>query len=462
MPRLTPAEYLERLRGFARARGGKVLSRAYLGDLTKLRFRCAEGHEWWQAPGGVQQGKWCAVCGRARTAAARKAPIIARFYRLVTRRGGVVRSPQYVTAQTRLRLACRRGHEWEAVPARILRGSWCPICAGKKIQGVRRHDVLVRLRNIAAKRGGRVLSPAFEGSKIPIWVRCAHGHRWAARADSFDRGVWCRACEQESLLALLRSIAKRWGGACLSRHCRNGKDWLLWRCIQGHRWRARAEQIKRGIWCAKCRLPSPGDLGRMRRIAHEHGGECLSKTYVDSATKLWWRCREGHEWDADPAAIVQGSWCRICERGWGRSRVRLSIEIMHEMAAERGGKCLSSSYNGIYARLRWRCARGHEWVSVANNIRRGWWCPRCAHSTRGTLDGMRALAIERGGRCLTRIWDNHARPMLFACGQGHRFSARANVIKTGVWCPQCKDSRASSAPVSRGSHRATRSGVLSA
>ena len=131
----------------------------------------------------------------------------------------------------------------------------------------------------------------------------------------------------------------------------------------------------------------------MHRIAHEHGGECLSKTYVDSGTKLRWRCREGHEWDAVPMRIAQGSWCRTCERGWGRSRVRLTIEIMHQMAIERGGACLSSSYEGIYHQLRWRCARGHEWVSIANNIRRGTWCPRCAHATPGTLDGMRVHSI---------------------------------------------------------------------
>jgi hypothetical protein len=422
----------------ARARGGQVLSRAYLGDLTKLRFRCAEGHEWRQAPGGVQQGKWCAVCGRARTAAARKAPTIARFYTLVTRRGGVVRSPRYVNGRTKLRLRCREGHEWEAMPASILRGTWCPTCANPERQAGRKRRVLIRLRNIATKRGGRVLSPDFAGSKLRLRFRCARGHTWAALPASIERGAWCPACKEGELLALMRSIAERWGGACLSKRCRNGKAVLRWQCLQGHRWSAKAELVKIGIWCAKCRLPSPGDLGRMRRIAHERGGACLSRTYVNSATKLRWRCHEGHEWDADAAAIVQGSWCRTCERGWGRSRVRLSIEIMHETAVERGGACLSPSYNGIYDPLRWRCARGHEWVTIANNVRRGGWCPRCAHSARGTLDGMRALAIQRGGRCMTRIWDNHAQPLSFECRRGHQFRARANVIKTGVWCPQCE------------------------
>ena len=53
--------------------------------------------------------------------------------------------------------------------------------------------------------------------------------------------------------------------------------------------------------------------------------------------KLRWRCREGHEWSADPARIVRGHWCRRCERGFGISRRRLRIEDMRLTARERGG-----------------------------------------------------------------------------------------------------------------------------
>jgi len=56
---------------------------------------------------------------------------------------------------------------------------------------------------------------------------------------------------------------------------------------------------------------------------------------------------------------------------------------------------------------------------------------------RGTLDGMRELAILRGGRCLTRTWNNHRAPLAFECGRGHRFRAFAGVVKTGQWCPAC-------------------------
>ncbi len=165
MARKTPAQYLTQLRSIARSRGGKVLSDAYVDDVTKLRFRCAEGHEWVTGPGTIKQGRWCPVCGLARRAAARKAPAIARLHVLVARRGGVVLSPEYVNSQTKLRFRCAEGHVWDAVPESVLQGTWCRVCSHtyREDHAVRRQRVFSRLRAIAQTRGGEVLSTATSG-----------------------------------------------------------------------------------------------------------------------------------------------------------------------------------------------------------------------------------------------------------------------------------------------------------
>jgi hypothetical protein len=183
---------------------------------------------------------------------------------------------------------------------------------------------------------------------------------------------------------------------------------------------------------------APHDLERMRAVARERGGELLSDAYVNSSTKLRWSCAEGHRWRANPQSVMQGHWCRICSRGQGRSRRSLDLATMQAIAIERGGVCLSERYDGIEGKMRWRCAAGHEWVTAANNVRRGNWCPRCAHGVGGTLERMKALAVDRGGRCLTRTWNNHREPLAFRCAAGHSFKLHANVMKTGVWCPLCK------------------------
>jgi hypothetical protein len=55
-------------------------------------------------------------------------------------------------------------------------------------------------------------------------------------------------------------------------------------------------------------------IEEMQAIARERGGGCLSTNYITSCRKLTWRCRMGHEWEAVPLSIKQGSWCPACAR----------------------------------------------------------------------------------------------------------------------------------------------------
>lgn len=112
-------------------------------------------------------------------------------------------------------------------------------------------------------------------------------------------------------------------------------------------------------------------------------------------------------------------------------------------AAERGGKCLSDEYNGVRAIYEWECARGHRWEASGQVIRSGHWCRECAHAIVGTIDGMRAHAVELGGVCLSTEYIGQRTMLQFRCKARHRFELMGSAVKTGVWCPRC-------APVSRG------------
>ena len=95
----------------------------------------------------------------------------------------------------------------------------------------------------------------------------------------------------------------------------------------------------------------------MQSLAHSRGGQCLSKQYHGAYSKLLWRCAEGHEWEAQPNMVKNdGTWCPYCA-----GKVKHTIESMIVIAKNRGGECLSKHYVNAFAKLRWRCAKGHEW-----------------------------------------------------------------------------------------------------
>jgi len=93
--------------------------------------------------------------------------------------------------------------------------------------------------------------------------------------------------------------------------------------------------------------------------------------------KVRWRCAEGHEWDAAPKAVKRGTWCPTCG-----GRQRLTIQDMHKLAKERGGRCLSHIYVNNQIHLLWECKRGHQWEAVPMSIRQGTWCPTCFYEDR--------------------------------------------------------------------------------
>ena len=71
--------------------------------------------------------------------------------------------------------------------------------------------------------------------------------------------------------------------------------------------------------------------------------------------------------------MKQGHWCPECA-----GNIALGIEEAQKIAIKRGGKCISTDYQGVHKLLEWQCAEGHTWFATYSNIAFGRWCPECA------------------------------------------------------------------------------------
>jgi thiol-disulfide isomerase/thioredoxin len=232
----------------------------------------------------------------------------------------------------------------------------------------------------------------------------------------------------------LHRLAARRGGDCLSKHYINNTMKLRWRCAKGHVWRSIPKCIRKGHWCPTCarkERPKKYSILDFKRIAKRRGGQCLSAEYKDCLTKLRWECAKGHQWEAVPMSVRRGSWCPYCV-GFHKN-----IADMRKLAERRGGKCLSRTYSNAKTDLLWKCAKGHCWEAVPSSIKAGTWCPRCAPNPKRTLIDMQALAVERGGKCLSTEYVNARTGLLWKCAEGHRWKAWPSSIRSGSWCPQC-------------------------
>ena len=304
----------------------------------------------------------------------------------------------------------------------------------------------------------------------------------------------------------MKEIARKRGGECLSTEYKNGKTKLKWRCSCGYEWEATPENIKYGKWCPTCGIKSRedkrrGSIEEMHQIAHEREGECLSEFYINTNTKLKWKCAVGHEWEATPDNIKVGKWCPKCAIKKNADNKRKSITDMQLIAKNRGGKCLSKEYTNMNSKLQWECSKGHQWLAIPSNIISGKWCPTCAGKKRTitdmcnaaeqyngkclssafidmmtklewqcekghvweatpnsiinknswcpicagnfkkTIKDMKELAADRGGKCLSKRYININTDLLWECSNGHKFKLAPSSVEKGTWCPICNDNK---------------------
>lgn len=240
-------------------------------------------------------------------------------------RGGHCLSSDYINSQTSLKWKCKEGHVWEAMPGLVKKGTWCPIC-GIKTRANKRRLPIDEMQRMARERGGQCISSQYVDGYTKLKWQCKEGHFWEATPSKIKCGQWCPYCAHCVRLSMeeMQKLAKSRGGVCLSTEYVNNRINLKWKCKEGHVWGASAGNIKAGKWCPICGIKKTADkkrltIEKMQEFANIKGGVCLSNQYIDAHTKLKWKCKEGHVWDAIPNSVQRGSWCPICARNRKRN-----------------------------------------------------------------------------------------------------------------------------------------------
>ena len=178
-------------------------------------------------------------------------------------------------------------------------------------------------------------------------------------------------------------------------------------------------------------------------LATQRGGECLSTEYVNVKTKMKWKCKEGHKWDACYNNIQQGKWCPYCKGGSNTLKL-ITINMCQQLAKQKGGICLSTQYINATTKMKWKCKENHEWDRCYNAVQQGAWCRKCAdqdNSKRQILKNGLNIAINlaesNGGRCLSTEYINNRTKMKWECEKGHQWYISYNAIQRGSWCLRC-------------------------
>ena len=360
--------------------------------------------------------------------------------------GGKCLSKEYIDYFTPLAWMCERGHTWDASYSIISQGGWCRQCAKSEFKLEKYEE----LQQIAAAKGGRLLTPTYIDANTRMQWQCKEGHTWYTTPASLKHShTWCFKCSVIVNAAKLRDsiekyrkIAEKHGGKLLSKVYINSQTKLKWQCAKGHVWEAKPNNVfVSKSWCPLCAHTLKLTIEQMRALAKERGGKCLSTVYKDNKQYLKWQCDEGHTWLASAHGILLGNWCPGCQGKRVSEKLRADIKDIRALAQKRGGKLLSTEYINAVTPIKWQCSKGHQWMARAGNVKSGNWCPYCAGKMRHTIENLNKLAKERGGKCLSTMYVNRKIKLKWQCDKKHVWFTMPGNIVAGCWCPQCGHSK---------------------
>ena len=105
-----------------------------------------------------------------------------------------------------------------------------------------------------------------------------------------------------------------------------------------------------------------------------------------SGKKVWWKCNEGHEWEARICNRASGSGCHYCtgqKVTKDKSLGSLNKELSKEWNQSKNGHLTPYDVGiGSHKKVWWKCNEGHEWQAKVYARSAGSGCPECYKESR--------------------------------------------------------------------------------
>lgn len=191
-----PSNELEELNEIAEENGGKCLSKIYLGINQKHRFQCKYGHEWEAIPANIKSKRksWCPKCKPDRIGDSNRKYTLLDMQNIALQRKGVFLSSMFKSVNEKYLWQCELGHQWNATPMDVIKGTWCRICSTSN-----KKDNIQIMQELARSRNGKCISEEYINSQTKLIWECEYGHQWTAKPNNIKhRNSWCPHCNKNN------------------------------------------------------------------------------------------------------------------------------------------------------------------------------------------------------------------------------------------------------------------------
>ena len=296
------------------------------GSSKRLPWICAHGHRWnASVTSRTRLGAGCPTCA-GNILIEGLNDIATKFPVLASEADGWNPAKVSSGSNQKLQWKCREGHLWTAAAHSRTRthATGCPICSGNKIL-VGYNDLKTTHPQLATQADGWDTTTVSAGTNKKAKWRCAVGHTWTSAI--FSRAldqIGCPICSGRKVLAGFNDLktkhpelaaqADGWDTSTLTPA---SNKIVSWKCSLGHRWNAKLSNRLNGRNCPVCSgkkvLAGFNDLVTTHPdVAMEADGWDPLKVGKGNESRRWWKCEQGHRWQATTGSRTGGSGCPSC------------------------------------------------------------------------------------------------------------------------------------------------------
>lgn len=236
-------------------------------------------------------------------------------------------------SRTPVKWICENGHEVIESPSKRLRriNAFCPICGKHRLGSLA--QVYPEIAKLYSENNEIPADRIAGDSHYRVEWKCEHGHTYYRTISSQVSIKTCPVCtnnvpsDDYSLFVLKPELKKEWLGkknkgvdTTTIMPYSNRKYW--WKCKHGHEYECSAADRFRGKGCPICSsrklLVGFNDLATNRpELVKEwhpkkNGNLKPTDVFTNSERRVWWKCENGHEWEAKITNRSQGSGCPYC------------------------------------------------------------------------------------------------------------------------------------------------------
>lgn len=454
-------------------KNGDLLPSDFMANSGKrVWWKCSKGHEWQATISHRNNGRGCPYCSGQR--------LMKGVNDLQTLRPDLSREwnyekngelmPDKVTTNNGKKVwwKCYKGHEWQAKIYHRNNGSNCPICYSERNTSLPEYMIMYYLNKAqidiihSYKENGYEVDIYIPQGKIGIEYDGYFWHKEKREAD-LEKNSQCNADGiklyriREGLPSLndtsIDFVIQKDNRAELSQAIEK-----LVSCIIGLnvdvdlvRDAIAIENMRDYIEKDKSIFFTNPELSK--EWNYERNGNLKPEFFTsNSGKKVWWKCKNGHEWQAVIQNRSKGIGCPYCA---GRVAIKgindlqtVNPTLSSQWDYDKNDNLtpsdvLPNSEKSVW----WVCSKGHEYRSMVGNRSKGQGCPYCAGKR--VLTGFNDLQTlnpllssewnyEKNGDLTPQgVTSNSNKKVWWKCPKNHEYQAVIGDRKKGNGCPFC-------------------------